>query len=145
VNARLAWERSLDARCGWQTVNIEVIANVTKASDLAIVPTEPPHFVCVFEKTSAPVVFTVTNLGDTPSGTIASTIVGADSSGIGARDFAVSQTDCTVLAPHATCSISVVCTPAMSASADTREVILSVSDSSTHLAVPLAGDVSFGP
>lgn len=149
VASTLGWKRDIiGVKAGGdlgQTLNIEMVANVTNASDLAIVPANPPHFVCVFEKTSPPVVLTVTNLGDDPSGTITATIVGADPSGVGARDFAVSQTDCTVLAPHATCTISVVCTPAMSASAATREVILSVSDGSTHLAVPLAGEVSFGP
>jgi hypothetical protein len=55
----------------------------------------------------------------------------------------IAATDCTVLAPQATCTISVVCSPPMSASAATRHAILSVTDGNTHLAVPLTAEVTF--
>jgi hypothetical protein len=123
-----------------QIVVVKFTANVSAASDLAIEPQAPPTYACVFQQTSPPVVFTVTNLSDAASGTIRSAIVGDDYAG----DFAISHTDCTTLAPRAACTISVVCNPGMSASAATRHEILSVTDGNTHLAVPLTGEVSFG-
>jgi len=121
-----------------QIVSIQLTANVSKSSDLAVEPRTPPTYACVIEQTSPPVVFTVTNLGDTPSGTITSAIVGES-----ARDFAISDTDCTSLTPQATCTVSVVCSPPMSATTATRHAILSVTDGNTHLSVPLDGEVSF--
>jgi hypothetical protein len=117
---------------------VAFIANVSNASDLAIDPSTPQSFVAVFEETTAPIVFTVTNLSDTASGTIAATIVGDYS-----RDFAIRGTDCTILAPHATCTISVVCSPQMSATSAPREVIFSVTDGNTHLAVPLRAELTY--
>lgn len=147
VASTLGWKRDIiGASAGGdfgQIVNIEITANVTRASDLAIVPKDPPHFACVFQQTSPPVVFTVTNLSDTASGPIDATVVAADSDGVGAGDLAISRSDCTVLAPHASCTLSVVCAPAMSASSETREAVLSVGDGNSHLAVPLTGDVSY--
>ena len=117
---------------------VSFTANVSNASDLAIEPNTPQSFVARFEETTPPIVFTVTNLGDTASGTITATIVGDYS-----WDFAISATDCTTLAPQATCTLSVVCSPGMSASSATRHVILSVTDGNTHLAVPLSAELSF--
>lgn len=117
--------------------SVAIAANVSKASDLAIESEAPPSYACVFEQTSAPVVFTVTNLSDTPSAAIASAIVGES-----ARDFAISDTDCTTLAPLGTCTVSVVCSPPMSASAASRHAVLSVTDGNTHLSVPLSAEVS---
>jgi hypothetical protein len=78
-----------------QIAVIEMTANVSAARDLAIEPETPPSYACVFEETSAPVVFTVTNVGDNTSGTIVSDIVGED-----AQNFAIVDTDCAVLAPQ---------------------------------------------
>jgi hypothetical protein len=122
-----------------QMTHVVFTANVSNASDLDIEPKNPPTYACVFEQTSPPVMFTVTNVSDTASGTITATLVGNEY----ARDFAISATDCTTLAPQATCTVSVVCRPAMSASGAPREAILSVTDGKTHLAVPLSGLVSF--
>jgi hypothetical protein len=138
----VGWKRDMvGIRAGGdygQIANVELTANVTKSSDLAIEPKTPQSFVGVFEKSSSPVVFTVTNLSNTTSGTIVSAIVGES-----ARDFKISETDCTILAPHTTCTVSVVCSPPMSASAATRHAILSVTDGNTHLSVPLSAEVTF--
>jgi hypothetical protein len=121
-----------------QLASVEFTANVSKASDLAIEPNTSQSFVGLFEKTSPPVVFTVTNLASTTSGTIAATIVGPD-----ARDFKVADTNCAALAPQATCTVSVVCAPEMSASSATRHAVLSVTDGNTQLSVPLSAEVTF--
>jgi hypothetical protein len=140
--ATVGWKRaSVGMRAGGDTgqlVAIEMTANVSKANDLAIDPKAPPTYACTFGQTSSPVVLTVVNLGSTTSGTIASVIVGES-----ARDFKIAATDCTTLAPQATCTVSVVCSPPMSASAATRHAILSVTDGNAHLAVPLTAEVTF--
>jgi hypothetical protein len=140
--ATVGWKRDMvGLRAGGdmgQSAGTALTANVTKSSDLAIEPQTPPTYTCVIEQTSPPIVFTVTNLGDTTSGTIAATIVGDDP-----RDFAVADTDCTTLAPWATCTISVVCSPPMSATTATRHAILSVTDGSTHLSIPLSAEVTY--
>jgi len=119
-------------------VTVGFTANISNASDLTIDPNAPQSFVAVFMETTPPIVFTVANVSDTASGPVTSSIVGDYS-----WDFAISDTDCTTLAPHATGSISVVCSPGMSASSAPREVILSVTDGNTHLAVPLTTTISF--
>jgi hypothetical protein len=138
----IGWKRdNLGIRAGGdmgQFVGVEMTANVSKANDLAIEPKAPPTYACIMEQTSPPVVFTVTNVGSTTSGTITAAIVGESS-----RDFRIAGSDCTTLAPNATCTISVVCSPPMSASAATRNAVLSVTDGNTHLAVPLSGEVTF--
>lgn|GEM_PF-6686574 len=53
----------------------------------------------------------VANVSKSTSGSVSSSIVGDCS-----WDFAISDTDCTTLGPHATCSVSVVCNPGMKAS-----------------------------
>ena len=140
--ATVGWKRDMvGIKAGGdmgQSAGTALTANVTKSSDLGIEPKTPPAYTCVIEQTSPPVVFTVTNLGDTPSGTIASTIVGDDP-----RDFAVGDSDCTTLAPQATCTISVVCSPPMSATTATRHAILSVTDGNTHLSIPLSAEVTY--
>lgn len=134
-------EGSLSIRAGGdmgQFARVVFTANVSNGGGLDIEPKKPPTYACVFEKTSPPVVFTVTNVGTSTSGTISSKLQGEF-----ARDYAISDSNCSVLAPQATCSISVVCRPPMSASAAAREAILSVTDGDTHLSVPLNGNVSF--
>ena len=117
---------------------MDITANVTNASDLGIEPEAPLPFVAHFEETTPPVVFTVSNLSDTTSSAITASIVGESAS-----DFAITDTDCSTLAPGETCTVSVVCSPPMSASAATRRAVLSVSDGNTHLSVPLSAEVSF--
>lgn len=56
--------------------------------------------------TSAATTITVANVGEGPTGTISAAISGAMGS-----NFAVQSTDCTTLAPAATCSVSVVFKP----------------------------------
>jgi hypothetical protein len=142
VPQSLGWKRvGLGFRAGGdmgQFVSVEITANVSKASDLSIAPKAPPTYACIIEKTSAPVVFTVTNVSGAASGQIIATLVGES-----ARDFRISGTDCSTLAPNATCVVSVVCSPPMSASAAVRQAILSVTDGNTHLSVPLSGEVTF--
>jgi hypothetical protein len=137
----IGWKRDiLGIKAGGdygQVVNLEITANVSKASDLAVLPSTPQSFVCVFEQTSPAVVFAVTNLASTRSGTIATTIAGED-----AGDFLVSRTNCAILAPQASCTVEVVCSPPMSASSATRHAVLSVTDGNTHLAVPLSAEVT---
>lgn len=120
-----------------QNVIIRVTANVSNANDLAVAPKAPAPFVCVFEKASPPVVFTITNVGSVPSGTVVATLTSG-----AVRDFRISDSNCTTLAPQATCTVSVVCAPPMSASAETRKAILSITDGNTHLAVPVSGEVT---
>jgi hypothetical protein len=142
IATEVGWkEGSLGVRAGGDTgqfARVAFTANVSKGSGLDIAPKQPPTYACVFEQTSPPVVFTVTNVSTTTSGAISSTLVGEF-----ARDYAVSDTNCTTLAPQATCTVSVVCRPAMSASAAARAAILSVTDGNTQLSVPLNGQVSF--
>ena len=142
VASTIGWKRDLvGVKAGGdygQIVNVELTANVSKSNDLTIEPKTPQSFVAVIEQSSPPVVFTVTNLSSTTSGTIAAAIVGQD-----ARDFGVTGTDCTVLAPNATCSVSVVCSLRMSESSATRHAVLSVTDGNTQLSVLLSAEVSF--
>jgi hypothetical protein len=142
VARSLGWKRvGLGFRAGGdlgQFVSVEFTANVSKASDLSIAPKAPPTYTCIIEKTSAPVVFTVTNVSAAPSGQIIATIVGESAS-----DFRIASTDCSTLAPNATCAVSVVCSPPMSASAAIRHAILSVTDGNTQLSVPLTAEVTF--
>jgi hypothetical protein len=121
-----------------QIASVDFVANVTRSSDLAIEPKTFQSFVGVFEQSSPPVVFTVTNLRNTSSGTIVPSIVGEF-----ARDFRITSTDCKILAPHTTCTVSVVLHALMSQSAATRVAVLSVTDGNTHLSVPLSAKVSF--
>jgi len=116
---------------------VSYTANVTSANDLAVEPEDPPPFIAYYEETTDPIVFTVTNVGDATSGTIAATIVGD-----GASDYAVSDSDCTTLAPQETCTVSVVCSPAMSASGP-QDAVLSIADDRTHVAIPLTAQVTF--
>jgi hypothetical protein len=83
-------------------------------------------------------VFTVTNQSDATTGPITSTIVGDK-----ATEFDIIDSDCTNLGPQETCTLSVVCTPAMSASAAPIEVRLSVSDGTSQVSVPLSATPSF--
>ena len=122
-----------------QAAGVQFSANVTNANDLAIDPNSPQTFVAYYEETTDPIVFTVTNVSETTSGTITSTIVGEE----GPSDFSIVDSDCTTLAPNETCTISVVCSPQMSASAAPREALLSVNDGNTHVAVPLIAEVSY--
>lgn len=115
-----------------------VTATISKANELAIAPKTPQAYSCTYGKTSPAVAFIVTNLASINSGTITATLVGND-----ARDFAIAEGDCTTLAPQATCKVQVVCKPTMSASADTRHAVLSVTDGQTLLAVPLSAEVTF--
>jgi hypothetical protein len=138
----VGWKRGMcGIRAGGdygQMASIEITANVSKAHDLAIDPKTRVSFVCPVEKTSPPAIFTITNMGSTTSGNITASI-----SGTSERDFRVAETDCTVLAPGATCTVSVVCSPPMTASSDTRNATLSITDGSTNLSVPLSGEVIF--
>ncbi len=117
---------------------VSFTANVTSANDLAVQPESPPPFVAYYEETTAPVVFTVKNVGNATSGTIAAAVVGEWDS-----DYAVSDSDCTSLAPQATCTISVVCSPLMSAAGGPRDAVLSITDGSSHVSIPLTAQVSF--
>jgi hypothetical protein len=121
-----------------QMAAVDISANVTSANDLAAEPENPPPFMAYFEETTDPVVFTVTNVGGSVSGTITSAVIGE-----WATDYAISETDCTTLAPQGTCTVSVVCSPQMSASAAPRDAVLSITDGNTHLAIPLTAEVSF--
>ncbi len=121
-----------------QMAAVGITANVTSADDLAVEPENPPPFVAYFDETSEPVVFTVTNVGDTTSGTITSTVVGEWGS-----DYAISDTDCTTLAPQETCTVSVVCSPPMSAAGGARDAVLSITDGTTHAAIPVTANVTF--
>jgi len=116
---------------------VSYTANVTSANDLAVEPEDPPPFIAYYEETTDPIVFTVTNVGDATSGTIAATIVGD-----GVSDYAVSDSDCTTLAPQETCTVSVVCSPPMSASGP-QDAVLSIADDRTHVAIPLTAQVTF--
>ncbi len=121
-----------------QMAAVDITANVTSAHELAVDPKNPPAFIAYFDETTDPVVFTVTNVGDVTSGAITSAVVGEWGS-----EYAISDTDCTTLAPQETCTVSVVCSPPMSASAAPRDAVLSITDGNTHLAVPLTAEVSF--
>ena len=121
-----------------QLAAVNITANATSANDLVAEPEHPPPFVAHFEETTDPVVFTVTNVGDAPSGTITSAVVGEWGS-----DYAVSDTDCTILAPQESCTVSVVCSPPMSAAGDPRDAVVSITDGNTHLAIPVTATVSF--
>ena len=121
-----------------QLAGLQFTANVTNANDLALDPNSPQTFVAYYEETTDPIVFTVTNVSETISGTITSTIVAEE----GPSDFSIVDSDCTTLAPNETCTISVVCSPQMSASAARREALLSINDGNTHVAVPLMAEVS---
>ncbi len=142
VAESIGWKRgSLGVRAGGdlgQFAGVEITANVSKANGLSIAPKTPPVYACIIEQTSEPVVFTVTNVSGTPSGEIISTIVGES-----ARDFRITGTDCTTLALTPTCTVSVACSPPMSAPAATRHAVLSVTDGDTHLSVPLTAEVKF--
>lgn len=120
-----------------QNASIRVTANVSNANDLSVTPKAPAPYACVFEKTSPPVVFTITNTGNAPSGPIVATLTGGP-----LQDFRISESTCTTLEARATCTVSVVCSPPMSSSAATRKAILSITDGSTHLAVPVSGEVA---
>jgi len=132
----IGWKRALvGIKAGGdmgQFVGIEITANVTKANDLGIEPKAPAPYSCVHGQTSPPVVFTVTNLGATTSGPIASAIVSEST-----RSFTITGTDCTTLAAQAACTLSVVCNPSLASAAAAQPAILSVSDGNTHLSVPL--------
>ncbi|MBN1610835.1 MAG: choice-of-anchor D domain-containing protein [Polyangiaceae bacterium] len=121
-----------------QMAGVEITANVTSAEDLAVEPENPPPFEAYFDETTDPIVFTVTNVGAATSGTITSAIVGESAS-----DFAISDTDCTTLAPQETCTVSVVCSPPMSAAGGPREAVVSITDGNTHVPIPLTAQVSF--
>ena len=140
--SELGWkEEMVGIRAGGssgQMAFVDITANVTSANDLAVDPENPPPFVAYFEETTDPVVFTVTNVGDGPTGTITAAVVGEWGS-----IYAISDTDCTSLAPLATCSVSVVCSPPMSASADPRDAVLSITDGNTHVAIPVTAHVTF--
>ena len=101
-------------------------ANATRANDLAVQPEVPPPFEADFEETTEPIVFTVTNIGASPSGTITSVVVGEWET-----KYTITDTTCMVLAPAETCTISVVCSPPMSAAGGARDAILSVTDGTT--------------
>lgn len=117
---------------------VSFTANVTSANDLAVAPENPPPFIAYYEETTDPVVFTVTNVGDAASGPIVAAVVGESGS-----EYAISDSDCTTLAPQETCTVSVVCSPPMSAAVGTRDAILSITDGSTHVAIPLSAQVRF--
>ncbi|MBN2192615.1 MAG: choice-of-anchor D domain-containing protein [Polyangiaceae bacterium] len=121
-----------------QIATVQFEANVTGANDLAVEPEDPPPFVAYYEETTDPVVFTVTNVGEAPSGTIISFLVGEF-----ANEYAISDTDCTILGPQETCTVSVVCSPPMSASGAPRDAVLSITDGNTHLSVPVTAQVTF--
>lgn len=117
---------------------VSITANVTNGSDLTIAPQDPPTFAAPVDGVSEPVVFTVTNQGETTTGQIESTFIG-DS----ANDFQIIESDCTTLEPGDACTISVVCDPMMSASAAAIEARLSVSDGNSQVSVPLVAIMSF--
>ncbi len=138
----LGWkEGMIGVRAGGSSGEMSAVtftANVTSASYLVVEPAVPPTFVAFFEETTDPIDFTVTNTGDGASGAITATLVGEASA-----DFAILDSDCESLASQVSCTVSVVCSPPMSASAALREAVLSISDGTSHVAVPLTAEVTF--
>jgi hypothetical protein len=80
-------------------------------------------FVAMANAPSSPVTIAVANAGDVPTGTLTVAMTGANRA-----DFKLTTSGCTLLAPLATCAVSVVFTPSTT-TAGTETATLTVTDS----------------
>jgi hypothetical protein len=117
-----------------KVVTVLVTAIVQSPAKLTINPSGPQSLVASVGQTSAPITFGLVNAGDTPTGTIAAEITGAN-----ATDFIITSTTCTTLAPLATCTISVVVNAtALAAVSPTATLTVTESSSGSSVSVELS-------
>jgi len=120
-----------------KTVTVPITANVVTGVFLVIDPSTPSGASAFMGQASSPFTFTVGNRGDTTSNTLVVTVTGPH-----AADFVLTST-CTVLAPLATCTLSVVFQP--TASGATRETatltVMDFGPVASMVEVPLIGMV----
>lgn len=124
-----------------KTVAVPITANVVTGVFLVIDPSSPSGASAFMGQASSPFTFTVGNRGDTTSDTLVVTVTGPN-----AADFVPTST-CPVLAPLATCTLSVVFQP--TASGATRETatltVMDLGPVVSMVEVPLIGMVVPAP
>jgi hypothetical protein len=107
---------------GGRAVAVPVTA--TAQAPAKLVMSQPSAaFVATANAASSPVTIAVANAGDVPTGTLTVSMAGANHA-----DFKLTTSGCTLLAPLATCAVSVVFTPSAT-SAGTETATLTVTDS----------------
>ena len=107
---------------GGVTVVVPIIATVVNPAKLVVTPTTAMFATCANVPSTA-VTIGVANAGDVATGTLSTTITGAN-----AADFAIATNACSQLAPLGSCEITVVFTPS-AASAAYETATLTVTDS----------------
>jgi hypothetical protein len=108
-----------------KVVTIPVTATVQAPAKLVISPSSPQAFATTVNVPSSAVAFGVANSGDVATGAITVAVTGAN-----AADFTATATGCTILAPVAGCTISVVFAPkAASTTPETGNLV--VTDTAT--------------
>jgi hypothetical protein len=119
---------------------VPIVARALNPAKLVITPSTPQSFAASVGQTSSPITFSVANAGDMPTGTLIGGLSGPDAS-----NFRLASFSCLVLAPLASCSLSVVFEPKAADGGASRTALLTVSDPSgarSTVSVSLSGTLS---
>ena len=96
-----------------KSVPVSITANAQNPAALVISPSTPQTLVTSVNLPSSPITFGVANSGDVATGALSVTVTG-----LNALDFTATPTGCTLLAPLAGCTVTVVFTPKAASTAN---------------------------
>lgn len=119
-----------------KVVTVPITAIAQAPAKLVISPSTTQAFATTVNVPSSAIVFGLANSGDVATGALGVAVTGAN-----AADFKATSTGCTILAPLANCTISVVFTPTVvGAAAEAATLVVTDSGSATDtVSVPLTG------